>query len=78
MKYYADYYESPIGKLMLAAGEQGLAGIWIEGQKYFADSLKEQSMIWEDHALLQPAKDWAALSGRQYGASYAGSPTDRP
>lgn len=58
MKYYADYYESPIGKLMLAAGEQGLAGIWIEGQKYFADSLKEQSMIWEDHALLQPAKDW--------------------
>ena len=57
MKYYADYYESPIGKLMLAAGEQGLAGIWIEGQKYFADSLKEQPMIWEDHALLQPAKD---------------------
>ena len=58
MKYYAEYCTSPIGNLMLAANEQGLVGIWMEGQKYFADSLKQQQIIWESNALLQPTKEW--------------------
>ena len=33
---YITYYDSPIGRLMLAADDKGLTGLWIEGQKYFA------------------------------------------
>ncbi|MEE8722592.1 MAG: methylated-DNA--[protein]-cysteine S-methyltransferase [Eggerthellaceae bacterium] len=32
---YAVEYESPLGKLTLAATPQGVSGLWIEGQKYF-------------------------------------------
>ena len=33
---YISYYESPLGKILLAADEIGLTGLWFEGQKYFA------------------------------------------
>ena len=33
---YISYYTSPLGKIVLAADEIGLTGIWFEGQKYFA------------------------------------------
>ena len=36
---YTTYYDSPIGRLLLAADDQGLTGLWIEGQKYFANYL---------------------------------------
>ena len=32
-------YESPLGNIFLAADEVGLAGLWFEGQKYFANTL---------------------------------------
>lgn len=40
---YADTYDSPLGKILLAADEQGLTGLWFEGQKYFAASLNEHA-----------------------------------
>lgn len=36
------YYDSPIGRLLLAADEEGLCGVWIEGQKYYARGLKAE------------------------------------
>ncbi len=33
------HYDSPLGGILLAADEQGLTGLWFEGQKYFARSL---------------------------------------
>ena len=33
---YISHYQSPIGKVLLAADETGLTGLWFEGQKYFA------------------------------------------
>ncbi len=38
---YTTYYESPIGKLLLAEKENKLIGLWIEGQKYYLDKLNE-------------------------------------
>lgn len=35
---YCDY-ESPLGTLTLAAGEDGLKGLWLDGQKYFGGTL---------------------------------------
>lgn len=38
--YYASCtYDSPVGTLTLAAGEEGLKGLWLEGQKYFDGTL---------------------------------------
>ncbi|MCM1188215.1 MAG: methylated-DNA--[protein]-cysteine S-methyltransferase [bacterium] len=33
---YTSEYESPLGRILLAADEAGLTGLWFEGQKYFA------------------------------------------
>ncbi len=37
--YVCCEYESPVGRLTLAAGEDGLKALWLEGQKYFGASL---------------------------------------
>ena len=38
---YIQYYDSPLGKMLLAADEIGLIGVWFENQKYYANGLKE-------------------------------------
>ena len=35
-----DYYSSPIGGMILASGGEKLTGLWFDGQKHFASSLK--------------------------------------
>ena len=39
---YLHSYDSPLGRLTLAATKQGLSGLWIEGQKYFAAFLSSE------------------------------------
>lgn len=39
---YINHYISPIGKIVLAADEIGLMGLWFEGQKYFALYLQKE------------------------------------
>ena len=36
---YAHYYNSPLGKILLASDGHALTGLWFEGQKYFAAKL---------------------------------------
>lgn len=36
---YTHRYDSPVGKILLAADEIGMIGLWFEGQKYFASNL---------------------------------------
>ena len=36
---YTGYYQSPLGRLLLAADEIGLTGLWFEGQRRFAQGL---------------------------------------
>jgi methylated-DNA-[protein]-cysteine S-methyltransferase len=33
------HYDSPLGGILLAADDEGLTGLWFEGQKYFAEGL---------------------------------------
>ena len=39
---YTQKYRSPLGEILLAADEQGLRGLWFEGQKYFAYNLEKE------------------------------------
>lgn len=73
--YTSCIYESPVGRLTLAAGDDGLKGLWIEGQKYFLGTLDapikeeanehlEQACAWLDDyfAGKKPALDRLALA----------------
>lgn len=54
---YISYYQSPIGKMLLAADEIGLTGVWFDKQKYFARSLGKE---WEEkeQEVLRDTKKW--------------------
>lgn len=67
-------YDSPVGPLLLAEKEGALAGLWIEGQKYYLGSLREeilrcekndQPVLWceegkeaADTGILTRTKEW--------------------
>ena len=63
---YTTYYNSPLGKILLAADDEGLIGVWFEGQKYFADALSEDSIQMET-ALLRQTENWLDIyfSGKE-------------
>lgn len=63
---YTDTYQSPLGGLLLAADEQGLTGVWFEGQKYFAAGLPQERRERETPVLAE-AKRWLDIyfSGRE-------------
>ena len=50
-------YASPLGGILLAADEEGLTGLWFEGQKHFAQSL-DASHEERELPLLDDAKRW--------------------
>lgn len=39
---YTTTYNTPIGRILLAADDTGLTGLWFEGAKYFALSLENE------------------------------------
>ena len=57
---YRTYYLSPLGRILLAAVDIGLIGVWFEGQKYFANTLPKER-ISEETQVLAEAKKWLDL-----------------
>lgn len=55
---YTTHYDSPIGRLLLAERDGALIGLWIEGQKYFPDLLKEETSENKDAKALSRARGW--------------------
>lgn len=55
---YQTQYNSPIGKILLVSDEQYLIGAWIEGQKYFANTIKNQNIKQEQNKILTETKRW--------------------
>lgn len=52
------HYDSPIGRLLLAEKDHALMGLWMEGQKYFPDSLIEEMTESPNSAVLMDARRW--------------------
>ena len=40
--YYKTKYISPLGNITLASNGNSLVGLWLEGQKYFCSTVKEE------------------------------------
>ena len=56
--YYQTTYKSPLGILYLVSDEENLIGLWLEGQKYFQATLKEEPIINDQIEILQETKSW--------------------
>ncbi len=54
---YTNKYESPLGNILLAADDEGLTGLWFEGQKYFAEKLEPVHSL-EKTPILSQAAEW--------------------
>ena len=55
--HYTGTYTSSLGNIFLAADEEGLSGLWFEGQKYFAARLGDDLEERETQAI-QAAREW--------------------
>lgn len=56
--YYFTTYPSPVGLLTLAGTEDSLAGLWLEGQKYFLGTLPEAPARNDHAAIFQQTAVW--------------------
>ncbi len=54
---YISYYDSTQGKILLAADEVGLIGLWFEGQKYFALHLSDEQEQ-KELPVFEKAREW--------------------
>ena len=50
------HYDSPLGGILLAADDDGLTGLWFDGEKYFADHLPAEHTERETPVLAQTAR----------------------
>lgn len=57
---YISRYQSPLGKILLAADDMGLTGLWFYGQKYFALHL-DKNHEEKSYSVLDLAKRWLNL-----------------
>lgn len=55
---YNTYYNSPVGKLRLVSDGSSLIGLFLENQKYFCDSIKEDLVKNDDVELFKLTKNW--------------------
>ena len=54
---YVQHYDSPLGDLLLASDETALIGLWIEGGRFFAETLPAGSVV-GDTPVLRQVKRW--------------------
>ena len=52
------YYNSPLGKILLASKDNKLIGLWIEGQKYYLENLQEEICKNNNDKTLVKTKNW--------------------
>lgn len=56
--YYKTNYTTPVGLITLASDGNNLIGLWLEGQKYFGGSIKNEMIDKGDLPILNSAKNW--------------------
>ena len=56
--FYSSYYNSPVGRLLLASDGANLTGLWIEKQKYYADTAPDDIREKDDLPVFIKTKAW--------------------
>ncbi len=55
---YSTHYLSPVGPITLGSDGENLAGLWLEGQKYFGGAVPETMTQNDDLPIFAAAKEW--------------------
>lgn len=55
---YQQTYDSPVGKLLIAGNEAGLAGLWREEYCHYLPELSGEEIVNETAPILELTKDW--------------------
>lgn len=55
---YSTHYLSPLGELILVCNTRSLVGVWLEKQKYFANTATGDVEEWPDAAVLKLTRAW--------------------
>lgn len=55
---FTTHYKSPLGQILLAEENGALIGLWLEGQKYFLGTVKEEEIRREETPVFQTVKSW--------------------
>ena len=55
---YKTYYESPIGSITLASDGENIIGLWMEGQKYYGDTVTEEMIEKNELVIFAKTKKW--------------------
>lgn len=56
--YYSTTHPSPVGTITLACQDNQLVGLWLEGQKYFGDTIPEDMEEKDDIPIFHETKNW--------------------
>ena len=56
--YFFIEYQSPLGMLTIASDGDNIVGLWMEGQKYFAGTVKEEMTEDRELGIFKHTKDW--------------------
>lgn len=56
--YYSTTYSSPVGTITLGGDGENLVGLWIEGQKYFGDTVSGDMSEKDGPPVFTAAKRW--------------------
>ncbi len=55
---YSMTYSSPIGRILLSSDGENITGLWMEGQKYYLENVKEKLAEKPDLKVFQLARKW--------------------
>ena len=58
MSCYISKYESPLGKITIASDGEGIIGLWLDGQKYFASTLGDDFSKDKGLEVFNKAHEW--------------------
>lgn len=56
--FYSTEYESPIGRLTVASDGTHIVGLWLNGQKYFLDTLPQTPSPKDDLDIFNRTRNW--------------------
>lgn len=54
---YTTFYNSPLGRILLAADDIGLTGLWFDGEKYYAHNLSPEHKE-KETSVFNEARKW--------------------
>ncbi len=57
-RFFQTKYRSPLGNISIASDGENIVGLWLEGQKYFQNTIRGEMILREDLPIFDVAREW--------------------